>query len=852
MIKRKLKWCVVIGLVMTLVLIVVAGCTGPAGPAGPADEAGPSGPAFFPGTLIQAFEKPTAPEPVVEATYTTVIPNLDGVVDPVWDRATELKVIVGGSFLDVASTGAEVTLKFLYSDENIYMLAQWPDPTYSIAKYEAWLWEEPGWHILSGSAAELEAGLTSGKSESGEFVSDDGLGVMWAINAPGFEEKGCVLNCHVIWKGEVDATIPEFVEWGEEVVGNPLHMEGACRDCHDTGELMWQQSGNYFDTPGEIADLWLMRAVRVMPLGFIDDWTLVYDAAPHTTMGGRKQDRGDNPYYHNRNRDQTAPLYMETNPTSYEDAMVTFESEIALGEAVAVAGLTVEQINEYWGNYQALRVGVATNYPKALVAARILKDITIAITPTDFRPSRLDVLLFAEWSAKDGGMWTAEYARKLVTGHDDDVRFDDFTAYYPFDIAVFDNSRGEGHSYHVGTPLNLVFAPPVVEEPPVVGELPVVEEPTAPGALPAIKFWVGDTSIMIEGGDLTPYGSGLTSIQDAPWTMTVEKGATIPLTAIRNTVWYSEIDHNLTIEGTDIDVYVPLGATEGPFEVTFNEVGTFKVYCSLHPDEHGETLIVVTEEGGALPTAPGALPPIRFVSGDDYIRFEGDDLSPYGTDLVSPVSSVDGPWTIPVEKGDTITITEIYVSGRPGTLDHNLTIEGTDIDVTLGFGEGVGPFEVTFNEVGTFKVFCNIHPDAHGESLIVVTEPTTPVVGEPTPEVGALPPITFKLSGNGIWYIDLTGDDLAPYGADLFSPQRDPWTITVEKGATIPITVEVSGRPITLDHNLTIEGTTIDVTLAFGESAGPFEVTFDEVGTFKVWCKLYPDQHEGGTIVVEE
>jgi plastocyanin len=643
-----------------------------------------------------------------------VVPNLDGVVDPVWARATELKVVVDGSFLDVATTGAEVTLKFLYTDENIYMLAQWPDPTYSIAKYEAWLWEGAGWHTLVGSAAELEAGLTAGKSETGEFVSDDGLGVKWEINAPEFEEKGCITQCHVGWKGEVDVSPPH---WEGE-------YSGACRTCHGADELMWQQSGHYFDTDKEaILDLWLMRAIRVMPLGYSDDFSLVYDAAPHTTMGGRKSDHGIRPYFFNRNRDQTAPLYMEKNPTSYYDAMVIFESEIAKGEAVAVAGLTDEQISEYWANYQALRVGVATNYPKALVTARVLNDLTLALTPTDFRPSRHDVLLFAKWSAVGGGMWTAEYARKLVTGYTDDVQFDDFTAYYPFDIAVFDNTRGEGHSYHVGTPLHLVFAPPVVGEPmPVVEEpTPVVDEPTAPGALPPIKFWLGDTNILIEGGDLTPYGSGLTSLQEPPWTMTVEKDSTIPLTLVRNTIWYSNMDHNLTIEGTTIDIYVPLGADEGPFEVTFDEVGTFKVYCSLHPDDHGETLILVTEEGEALPPEVAALPPIQFKLGDEYIQFVGDDLAPYGSGLSSPLDSRDGPWTITVEKGSTISITEVSTSGKPGTLDHNLTIEETTIDVYLSGGETAGPFEVTFDEVGTFKVYCSLHPDeVHG--TIVVEE----------------------------------------------------------------------------------------------------------------------------------
>jgi plastocyanin len=82
---------------------------------------------------------------------------------------------------------------------------------------------------------------------------------------------------------------------------------------------------------------------------------------------------------------------------------------------------------------------------------------------------------------------------------------------------------------------------------------------------------------------------------------------------------------------------------------------------------------------------------------------------------------VRNPWMMTVAKGATITI-EIEVVADPITLDHNLTIEGTDIDVTVGMGEKV-TYDVTFNEVGTFKVFCNIHfGDMGPDSFIVVEE----------------------------------------------------------------------------------------------------------------------------------
>jgi len=163
-------------------------------------------------------------------------------------------------------------------------------------------------------------------------------------------------------------------------------------------------------------------------------------------------------------------------------------------------------------------------------------------------------------------------------------------------------------------------------------------------------------------------------------------------------------------------------------DLTFNEAGTFKVYSKTLPDELQSTIVVTPgEEEPPVVEEPTpevvALPPINFSIGDTYIRLKGDDLAPYGAELTTPEQ--ESPWTMTIKKGSTITITQVYVSGKPGTLEHTLAIEGTDVEFpTLGEGEGegIGPYEVTFNEVGTFKVYCKDHPDDHGECLIVVEE----------------------------------------------------------------------------------------------------------------------------------
>ena len=51
--------------------------------------------------------------------------------------------------------------------------------------------------------------------------------------------------------------------------------------------------------------------------------------------------------------------------------------------------------------------------------------------------------------------WTLEIRRRLVTGDDKDVQFDDLARKYKWGVAVFDNAQIE-HSVS-GTPISLVF-----------------------------------------------------------------------------------------------------------------------------------------------------------------------------------------------------------------------------------------------------------------------------------------------------------------------------------------------------------------------------------------------------------
>ncbi|MCP4383585.1 MAG: ethylbenzene dehydrogenase, partial [Hyphomicrobiales bacterium] len=80
-------------------------------------------------------------------------------------------------------------------------------------------------------------------------------------------------------------------------------------------------------------------------------------------------------------------------------------------------------------------------------------DEVASIVVTPFEGDRGDVASTMKWKS---GKWTVVMARKLMTGSQYDVQFDDLDAAYDFGIAAFDNAQVR-HAFHVG-PLQLQFA----------------------------------------------------------------------------------------------------------------------------------------------------------------------------------------------------------------------------------------------------------------------------------------------------------------------------------------------------------------------------------------------------------
>jgi hypothetical protein len=325
--------------------------------------------------------------------------------EAIWADAEELVVsLVGGG------ANGDVTLKSVFTDTDLYIYAEWDDATMSLTRGGgAWMYNGTGFENADGG-------------------SEDRLAIMWEIGTiTDFATSGCQVKCH-----------PEY-----------------------------DAAGAFLETDGEKGDVWHMKAARSLPTtsasqegtvtidadhqatsgkfmftGYIDDKVITYDAEPHEGDGGRHGDAGDETYSRNRNETKTGPLYMESAPADYIDAMVITQTEIDDGETMDLATADAGDIATAWAIYEGFG---------ALVPERTLAP------PTG---SRGDVMQAAVW---EDGTWTTEIVRKLVTGNDDDVQFDDMDAGYNFGVALMDDSGGDDHSSTTTDVFELTFFTPPTE-----------------------------------------------------------------------------------------------------------------------------------------------------------------------------------------------------------------------------------------------------------------------------------------------------------------------------------------------------------------------------------------------------
>lgn len=197
------------------------------------------------GVLALALAGPAAAQQnTLEAKKVAAGPTLDGTLKPAWEQAKPLTVKVnGGRNLPGGTT--EVTLRALYDAESVYFLAQWKDPTKSERRGPYQKQADGTWKKLTDP---------NDKGGDNNLHYEDKFAVIWAINSPGLEQRGCFAGCHM----------------GQ---GKPY--------------------GNKYLAAGETGDMWHWKGVRTGSIGQIDDQFL--DSTPYDKEkapgAGRKNDK---------------------------------------------------------------------------------------------------------------------------------------------------------------------------------------------------------------------------------------------------------------------------------------------------------------------------------------------------------------------------------------------------------------------------------------------------------------------------------------------------------------------------------------------------------------------------------
>jgi len=192
--------------------------------------------------------------------------------------------------------------------------------------------------------------------------------------------------------------------WAWNISSPDFEKQGCASACH-TGE--GKPYGNkYTEKPGERLDLWHLKGVRTGSVGQADDQyvdSTRYDKEKSPNAGRKNDPKTGGGYEDNQTEDKKMPKFaLRGNKPAPPYWIVDSEKE-PLDNSKYKAGDEV---------------------PGILVAP--------------FTGDRGDVAVSMRW---DRGMWTIEFARKLVTGSQFDVQFNDLKKSYAFGIAVFDNAQ---------------------------------------------------------------------------------------------------------------------------------------------------------------------------------------------------------------------------------------------------------------------------------------------------------------------------------------------------------------------------------------------------------------------------
>lgn len=195
---------------------------------------------------------------IVSARYVKMAPK--GLDDPIWETAQAAQLLVEGREPVVGANGT-VTSRALYTDDQLFFLFKWKDPTKSITK-QSWMFDGQKWLHLQGN--------------------EDRIALLFEITRINkFGTRGCAITCH-----------------------SPA----------DVPRKGWKFATKTDDEKG---DLWHWKAARSAPYGYADDAWLTVAGNPTGSYRetGRRKDVGAGGDVKNETPDGTRPLFMQ-NPAA--------------------------------------------------------------------------------------------------------------------------------------------------------------------------------------------------------------------------------------------------------------------------------------------------------------------------------------------------------------------------------------------------------------------------------------------------------------------------------------------------------------------------------------------------------
>lgn len=208
---------------------------------------------------------PALPDNVVLSIKASSTPTLDGQAESLWDSARSITVPVAGG----ANSGStEVTLKSVYTEDSVYFLAQWADPTESNQRMPWQRQADGSWKKLTTSTTHQE-----------NTYYEDKFAMIWNINdsIAGFNQQGCAVTCHA----------------GEQPANSGF-------------------GSKYTANAGEVGDIWHWKGVRTNPVNQVDDQyvdSMRYDKEKAPEAGRHADPKTGGGYINNQTEDGKLPAF---------------------------------------------------------------------------------------------------------------------------------------------------------------------------------------------------------------------------------------------------------------------------------------------------------------------------------------------------------------------------------------------------------------------------------------------------------------------------------------------------------------------------------------------------------------